>query len=368
MSAIRGACDPVLETGVENVVVLGTGGSIQTMLALAPFAKKRFVPLPSSRPSELAETLRTCPPETTCVVPISRGGVTLDVNSVVGQFEGYKFVSLASRGPLYEFVKGIGGPVLDVPDLSGRFAGSCTNVGLVPAYLCGVDVEAFVDGLELGYAKFSLNVDPSENESLQMAAFLYQLHEKGYRNAFSMHYSSWLEGTVGLFVQEVSESTGKDGRGVLGTAQPAPLCQHSVLELLLGGSKGHTVPIIWATESDPDDLPLRSPFPEVTGRTAHEVVSYQADATFQAILERGVPAAKVQLGTPSPQEVGELVAFVQNSVYFLCCLLDVNWSSNPLVVRGKEICNEALTRRLTPSQRVENRRVVSHREFSGFWA
>ncbi|MHA1731714.1 MAG: hypothetical protein ACTSU5_07205 [Promethearchaeota archaeon] len=367
LAEVRNVCDGVLgEHDIENVVVLGTGGSIQTMMALSPFTTRNFVPLVSSRASELKRALEKCEREKTCVIPISRGGKTIDINSTLGEFTEYPMIALSSRGPMFEIVKKVGCPIMDVPDLSGRFAG-CTNVGIVPAYMAGVDVEGFLSGLEEGYGKNSLKGDVDGNLSLQLATFLHQLYQKGFRNVFNMPYNRWLEGAIGLFVQEISESSGKDGKGLLGTSQKAPICQHSVLELLLGGSKGHTVPIVWNSKEDPDDIELHSSVAEVKGRTAHEIITHQAEATFQAILKRGVPSAKIDLEVPTARQVGELIAFIQNAVYFLCNLLDVNWSDNPSVILGKEICNAALLEDLDRNARRENRKSVAEKSFKNFW-
>ncbi len=367
LGEVREVCDKFLaKHPIENVAVCGTGGSIQTMLALAPLAKKKCIPLWSSRATELKAALIGYAREKTCVIPISRGGKTLDINSVIAEFTEYPVIALASRGPMYDLVKGFDCPIMDVPDLAGRFAGA-TNVGIVPAYLCGIDVEEFLTGLESGYAQFSLARDPKENAALQFACFLFHLYNKGFRNVFNAPYTQWLEGSVGLFVQQISESSGKEDKGLLGTSQPAPIFQHSVLELLLGGSKGHTIPVLWNLKEDPDDFRLDSPLEDVRRRTAHEIISYQADATFEAILKVGLPAAKVTLERPTIKQVGELVAFIQNAVYFTCMLFNVNWANNPLVLTGKEICNEALAKNLGPEEREANRKSVATAKFEQFW-
>ena len=85
------------ELGIEqlkNIIVLGTGGSIQTLLALKHLANKKIFPITSSRSVELAKCLEETSISNSLVIPISRGGETLDVNSTIGIFteKGYKFV------------------------------------------------------------------------------------------------------------------------------------------------------------------------------------------------------------------------------------------------------------------------------------
>ena len=65
---------------LENIIVLGTGGSIQTLLALKHIGKKRIYPITSSRSVELINCLEETDASNSLVIPISRGGETLDIN------------------------------------------------------------------------------------------------------------------------------------------------------------------------------------------------------------------------------------------------------------------------------------------------
>ena len=359
---IEQICAPFAKDEIRNIIVLGTGGSIQTLLALKHLSKKKIFPMTSSRAVELKGCLDKTTPENSVVIPISRGGETLDVNSTIGIFlkKGYKFLGLSSKGKMHELLSEIHCPILRVPDLSGRFAGSITNVGIVPAYLAGIKIKDFLTGLEEGYNTFmNLEINPS----LEFAVFLFQLYNRGYKIVFSMPYSKNLEGSVGLLVQEISESTGKNNKGLIGAYQSAPLCQHSVLEYLLGGTKGSVIPIIWTIDNENDDLKLESSIDYVNGQTAQTIVNYQADATFQALIEQSVPCAKISISHPNENNLGELIAFIQSTVYYLCLLLNVNWANNPMVVIGKKICNEALRNRILPEVRKKTREELARDKY-----
>jgi len=351
---------------IENVIILGTGGSIQTVLALSHLVKKRLFSITSSRAVELKRCLSQTEPSNSIVIPISRGGETLDVNSTIGIFlkNGYKILGLSSKGTMHDILYRSGVPILDVPDLSGRFAGSITNVGIVPAYFLGIDIESFLKGLKNGYEDYMV---PEKNDSLNFACFLYEMFKKGYRVVFSMPYSYNLEGSVGLFVQEISESSGKEDKGLMGTFQEAPLCQHSVLEFLLGGSKGNVIPVLWTIANEFPEVFLESSIDFVDGKSAQTIVNYQANATFQALLEQKIPSGKVEINNPNEYNIGKLIAFIQSSVYYLCVLLDVNWSDNPKVNVGKKICNEALKSRISAEEFKTIRENLSKEKFSDFY-
>ncbi len=363
---IKQITQPIISENLKNVIVLGTGGSIQTLLAIKHLSKKKIYPITSSRAIELNRCLHVTDPEDSIVIPISRGGETLDVNSVIGIFlkRGYKFIGLSSAGTMNEMLKEINCPILEVPDLAGRFAGSISNVGIVPAFISGIDVNNFLKGLDDGYRIF---INSEDNNALKFSAFLFSLYNKGYKLAFSMPYSENIEGSIGLFVQEISESTGKDGKGLMGAYQSAPLCQHSVLEYLLGGTKGAVIPILWTINNENQDLTLESSIDYVNGQTAQTIVNYQADATFQALIEQSVPSVKITIETPNENNIGYLIAFIQSTIYYLCLLLNVNWANNPKVVIGKKICNEALKYKVLSEEREKIREKIADDIFRNFF-
>ncbi|MHA2398436.1 MAG: hypothetical protein ACXADU_06060 [Promethearchaeota archaeon] len=360
--------DPKLVFGsqINNVIVLGTGGSIQTLLALKHLSKKTIYPITSSRSLELQNCLEKTTPSDSVVIAISRGGETLDVNSTVSTFlkKGYKILGLSTTGSLNKILKDMGSPIVDIPDLSGRYAGSVTNVGIVPAYIAGINIEEFLKGLTLGYTEFS---NYSNNRALEFAVYLYNLYIKDYKVIFAMPYSKNLEGAVGLWIQAISESSGKNGKGMLGASQEAPLSQHSVLEYLLGGTKGVVSPVLMTVDQENPDMKLESFIEYVNGKSAYTIINYQADATFQALIQQGVPTTKISILDPTEINMGILIAFMLSSVYYLCLLIGVNWSDNPKVIIGKEICNKALQDNLNSEERKNDRKKIADQIFKDFF-
>jgi len=363
---IQKITEQFITDNLKNIIVLGTGGSIQTLLALKHLAKRKIFPVTSSRAVELKGCLDKTSPEDSIVIPISRGGETLDINSTIGTFlkRGYKFIGLSSMGTMNTILKKIDCPILDVPNLSGRYAGSVTNVGIAPAYMAGIDVKEFLKGLETSYEIFSKY---EKQPSIELATFLFNLYKKDYNVVFSMPYSKNLEGSIGLWVQGISESTGKDEKGMIGTYQSAPICQHSVLEYLLGGTKGIVIPILWTTNNEEPDVFLTSSIRHVDGQSAQTIVNYQANATFQALIQQQVPSAKISIGVPSESNIGHLMGFILSSIYYLCLLINVNWANNPKVIIGKEICNEALKEKISPEQEEKIRREIASEKFGAFF-
>ena len=84
---LRKITDQFITDNLKNVIVLGTGGSIQTLIALKHLAKRKIFPVTSSRAVELKGCLDKTSPEDSIVITISSGGETLDINSTIGTFQ-----------------------------------------------------------------------------------------------------------------------------------------------------------------------------------------------------------------------------------------------------------------------------------------
>ena len=105
----------------------------------------------------------------------------------------------------------------------------------------------------------------------------------------------------------------------------------------------------------------------MNGQSAQTIVNYQADATFQALIQEKVPSAKISIEDPSEINIGHLIALILSSIYYLCLLLNVNWANNPKVIIGKEICNQALIEKTTAEQGIKVRKEIAKDKFKDFF-
>ena len=80
-----------------------------------------------------------------------------------------------------------------------------------------------------------------------------------------------------------------------------------------------------------------------------------------------VPSAKISIKSPRESEIGQLISFIQSTIYYLCLMLNVNWASNPKVVVGKKICNEALQKKISIDERKNIREKISKKSFKEFY-
>lgn len=220
------------EEGLDDVVLIGQGGSTQASMTMAALLRNagrlevRFHTMDVLVPQRVREVLDSVDPSRTIFIVSSKSGSTIEPTMVfkcvwedvchrIGEeAAGRRFVAITDPGSKLEamaaelgFLKTFPG----LPNVGGRFS-ALSVFGLVPFALMGVDVEALLE--ECAKTQEACSLDSLDNPAIRLAAFIKECHMRD-RDKIVFHFSDsclalgmWLE-------QLVAESLGKLGRGVL---------------------------------------------------------------------------------------------------------------------------------------------------------
>ena len=101
-----------------------------------------------------------------------------------------------------------GAHILDHPDIGGRFT-AFTNVGMVPAAICGVDTAKLWQGAKKMYSQYR----PHDKLCHARGAGAWHLEQQGIVDVFVPVYSHALFAASSLIVQLCHETFGKAGLG-----------------------------------------------------------------------------------------------------------------------------------------------------------
>lgn len=286
-ASLREFAAEVERDGLRDVVLLGMGGS-----SLAPevFALthalpsgKRFFVLDSTDPDSVRTIENSIDLKQTLFLVASKSGKTIETISQFYYFldrlknsgvreVGRHFVAITDAGsyfellsPQYRFRK----TFLNPQDIGGRYS-ALSYFGLVPAALCGVDLERQLEGAVAMRAACSPGA-AGPNPALELGALLGTGEAQGHETLVLLAapglapLSSWIE-------QLVAESTGKQGRGIVPVAGDVPItlsafekgCMVTFMTLEDGGStaldslanelKAKGVPLVEIRLTGPDDL------------------------------------------------------------------------------------------------------------------
>lgn len=241
----------------------------------------------------------------------------------------------------------------EVPlDVGGRYS-ALSHVGLVPAYLMGLDIDALGRG-----AKKAL----SEKELIQtFAAATLSSFERQEWITVLWGYSSKLK-NFGLWWQQLwAESLAKkidlDGKPALRVSTPVPLVgatdQHSVLQQVIEGHRDKFVVFLRSATAEAGKDRMQKSCMAATqvmlGLRFGDLLRAEALATQQNLTEEGISNMAFQISAFDEENLGFLFMAMQMVVLVIGKAVHVNPLNQPGVERGKVLCKKnLLDSRLSP--------------------
>jgi transaldolase / glucose-6-phosphate isomerase len=208
------------------VLLMGMGGSSLFPEVLARTygsrpGRPRLHVLDTTDPAAIARLGEQCPPERTLHLAASKSGSTIETRCHLewawwraggdGPFAVITdprsdLGALARDRNFYEVFE-------NRPDIGGRYS-ALSLFGIVPALLCGLDVDALLAGAATALADCGPSTDPAANPALALAAAMAAGVANG-RDKLTVVLPQEAA-TFGLWLEQlVAESLGKDGTGVV---------------------------------------------------------------------------------------------------------------------------------------------------------
>ena len=226
------------------------------------------------------------------------------------------------------------------PDVGGRFS-VLTPVGLFPAAVTGLDVDALLHGAA-GCAG-EVAERGADHPAVEGAAYHYLMDTVHGRNVrVMMPYADSLDRLAAWFVQLWAESLGKEGKGSTPHAAVGTTDQHSQVQLYMQGPQDKVIEII-EVEEHPRDLPIPRAYDDLEGvgylggHTMAELLNVECDATRRALTEAGRPNATIRLGRVDEEHLGYLFQALEVQTAIAGSLYGVNAFDQPGVEAGKQI-------------------------------
>ncbi len=370
----------------DHVLVLGIGGSALGTKALVGALRpaawnelddegREFYPritiLENVDPTTVGAALRRIDPRRVFVNVISKSGATAEtlaqylvVRSWLDQSLGpdaavrhLAFTTDPEKGPLRELAEREGIARLEIPaGVGGRYS-VLTPVGLLPAALVGIDIEAVLTGARRALERAEYE-SLLQNPAALYAALLWAADAwLGARIHVVMPYSDRLREFAAWYAQLWAESLGKrlDRRGALVHAGPTPVGatgatdQHSQVQLYMEGPFDKVVTFLRVEHPGEDvTIPGRAGLPEelayLSGHTLGELLLAEQEATSAALARMGRMNVALSLPSLTPETMGELIMFYQVATGFAGAWYGVNPFDQPGVELGKRLTFAAMGR------------------------
>ncbi|MCZ6834617.1 MAG: glucose-6-phosphate isomerase [Planctomycetota bacterium] len=363
---------------IENLIVLGIGGSalgnISLHNALLPATYNlqpsdlrsgpRVFVLDNVDPGYVGQTLaevrRTDPDfKNTIVNVISKSGETAETASqfmilrsmlrnALGENHAARIVAITdpSQGTMRSICDDEGYTTLPVPEgVGGRFS-VLSPVGLFSAAMCGIDIEALLDGAAEMDGRCS-EPDLKKNPAAMLALLLMELTKKGKTNHVLMPYCNALYSLADWFRQLWAESLGKrvdvDGNEVFAGATPIKALgttdQHSQIQLYRDGPNDKVIGFIEIEQFEndvtiPSGLGVES-LAYLEGATLGQLLMAEKRATEFALVESQRPNFTITFPKLDAHCVGQFIQLWEITTAYSGLMLNIDAYDQPAVETGK---------------------------------
>lgn len=334
----------------DNLVVIGNGGSITSFRALYyAFIDEVDIDVhlvTTQEPDYLRRVASSTDPDNTIVMPISKSGNTTSVLESLLYFikRDYEVFAVTSDndGALRNIVERKSYDWIEHKDVGGRFSG-LTETALMPAAICGIDVEEVRAGGEEIYNKFNEN----RNAAWKLAQALYSAEKDGYDQILTPFYTTRLFGFYPLTVQLMHETVCKEGEGQSVFGDLGPEYQHHTNQRLFGGTKDILPFFIKskAHEKERVDIPEELTDVDLRGRELGDLdgesYGFAVDSEFRgvekALDQEERPYSILSINSVGYRSVGRLMAFLQYLAVYSAEIRDVDPYNQPDVEKSKKM-------------------------------
>lgn len=357
----------------SDIIVLGIGGSALGPIALRSALRSirwnelgdeardyfpRLHVLENVDPVTIAELLTRIELGRTLFLVVSKSGGTAEtmaqylvVRGRLTETLGDKFqrhlvfVTDPEKGSLRRIAREESIPTLDIPsNVGGRFS-VLSAVGLLPAALIGIDIQALMAGAG-DMAERCGARDLRKNPAAMYAVLQWMADtQHGLGTHVIMPYSDNLRDVGDWFVQLWAESLGKkkgDGTSVGPTPIPAlgATDQHSQVQLFMEGPLDKTVTFI-AVAARSTDITIPKLHPDVAelaylgGHSLGELLDVERQATAGALARRGRPNMTITCDKLDAWHVGSMLMMLAIATVIAGALYEVNPLNQPGVELGK---------------------------------
>ena len=231
--------------------------------------------------------------------------------------------------------------------VGGRYS-ALTNVGLLPAAMVGLDIDAVREGAGLALAPVLAKKKAADVPAALGAALAVALADKGKSISVLMAYCDRLERFTHWYVQLWAESLGKNGKGTTPLAALGPVDQHSQVQLFIAGprDKLFTVVTVGAKGQGPRmdaELAKLAGEPGFAGKTIGDLVAAEARATAETLAKNGCPVRTIHIDELDEETLGELMMHFMLETIIAAHLIGIDAFDQPAVEEGKVLAKKYLT-------------------------
>ena len=226
--------------------------------------------------------------------------------------------------------------------IGGRYS-VLSEVGLVPAYLMGLNIFKFRSKL-LDY--FSGNDKKFLKDSSIYLSKL--LNSKNYNNLIFLNYSPELEKFLFWCQQLIAESLGKENKGFLPVISNVPKDHHSLLQLYLDGPKDKIFYIFSSKKNTKIKTNMKNPpkkYNFLNKKNLSVIKNAQKKALVKALIKNKISFREFKINENNENELGKLFSYFILETIIIGKLSNINPYNQPAVEQVKIFTKQFLIKK-----------------------
>ena len=257
------------------------------------------------------------------------------------------FITSKDKGVLFELSQKHSVPIFPIPENVGGRYSVFSSVGLLPAALCGVDLNEVRAGLLEADGLCQIQ-DIRANIAASIALCAYFSYMANRNILVLMPYSTGMRRFVDWFIQLWAESIGKNQKGSTPICAIGATDQHSQLQLFNEGPNDKLICFVKVHKHKrdltvPDYSDDNPSFRAYAGHKVGQILNIELDATRRALTESRRPNVTITIPELNEFYIAQLMYIFEVSTAIMGNLIGVNPFDQPGVELAKRYTKEALT-------------------------
>ncbi len=328
----------------KTVVVIGMGGSILGSEALYYFLqdkiKKNFLFFNDIDENKLKRLKAKNDLKKILFIVISKSGNTIEtlsnffaLNIIKKNSKNIIIISERFDNPLYLLSQKMKLYHIEHRNYIGGRYSVLSEVGMVPAYLMGINLKKFRSNL-LNHFRIN-NKNFLKQSSIMLASLL---KNNRIKNLILFNYSPRLDKFLYWSQQLIAESLGKNGKGFLPLVSSAPKDHHSLAQLYLDGPKDKIFYIFSEKTSSSNRFRIKKTSKKIdflSNKSLNQVKDAQKTAFIKVLKENNIPFREFKILDSSEKTLGEFFSYFMLETAIIGKLSNINPFNQPAVEQIK---------------------------------
>ena len=321
----------------RTIAIIGMGGSILGSEAIYSFLgkkiKKEFLFFDNIDQDKLQKLKTQKDLKKILFIVISKSGNTIETLSNMFALQIIKknskniiIISEKNNNPLYVLAQRMKLYHIEHKSYIGGRYSVLSEVGMVPAYLMGINIQLLRKNLLIHLKTKSRKF--LKDSSIILTSLFYNR----FKNIIFFNYIPQLYKFLCWNQQLIAESLGKKGKGFLPTISLAPKDHHSLLQLYLDGPKDKLF-YIFSSEKDNDKKirtkSLNENLSFLNNKSLSEIKLAQKDAFVGILKKNKIPFREFKIKEFSEQTLGELFSYFMLETAIIGRLANINPIAQP---------------------------------------